>query len=232
MDVIVGYSLSSPVAANIVRAALTTIGAEAVRIRNPRPWKIRTLSRLSALVDDLAPWTEGAIARIAAIHRARLTMPIVVYYPDTTEAAGAVGRLQMMSAVTLKMQVLDRYETKRLRSLLTPLLANLPEAQFRGMLGFILPQVSPHVGRFVDAACRRLARGASDHPQVADLAIAANVSLRHLERQCQICNVPNPNRLLDMGDAAMDRVDGSCGTSRQRAVRRTDRDREERSGTH
>lgn len=154
----------------------------------------------AALVYDLAPWTDAALAflrRLRAFPSPGSNLPVLLYAPHRPEVAQLLveaGRFSMMWGET---QFDGSDEVRRLRRVVRRVLEVTPAAVVFRLLMFYLPDLPRDLVQFCRLACGLLAEGKAEALTVSRIASALGAERRTLERRWRRMHLPAPKELLD-----------------------------------
>ena len=155
----------------------------------PRP------SAPAALVYDLSPWDEGAVAYLARRAREAERIPILLYLPPTGAAFAALSRVPRSGYLGVQIQARDADSLGHLRVAATELVRAIPSVRILHRLAEGAPALSSAGLQFGQRALRVL--GAGHRPTVASVARGLGLSTRSLQRRFQADGLPPPKAFLD-----------------------------------
>jgi hypothetical protein len=189
----------------------------AIRIRNPAARDIvRSGARLAhlrelvlqadddalpvgtgLLVDDLAPWNESVLSRIAEFRIAYPRVPVLAYRPrGVTYARVAAQVAELPGVVTMRQAPEAPGEADDLKATMLELLDRVPEMAVRAAIARCLSNADPRIRPFADLVVDWWASGR--RPTVGDLRRELGVVERTFERLCTDTDLPPPQHLLDL----------------------------------
>lgn len=196
---VVGCSVSDARARSRLRRAVVHEGAGFSELPSPlRKGLIGSLDGCCALVIDLAPWVDSAIATLHWVRRVRPIMPVLLFTPNVSRVAMLLlecGRMEGVRAFSQPQSVDDPHA---LRNEIRTLLDGI------GGLAFleIVKRAVPGAPRVVLGYVRWAVRLLCDERHLASLTVGLvssrlDVSERSLHRLWGSAALPHPKEMLD-----------------------------------
>ena len=155
----------------------------------------RAAPSYAALIYDLAPWDERALARIDHLRSLRPELPLLLYLPPVSPAVSLVPSCGRLTNVRLRMQERHGDGVKGLQQDVRWLLRSVPVREIMTQVADALPEVSSLTTLFSHHVLRRLS--VKRRATVTSAARALGLSKRTLERRMRNDRLPPPKEIID-----------------------------------
>jgi len=195
----VGCSVGDPRARVLLRRAAELEGADLSELPSPlRNCSHGSLNNCCALVFDLAPWDDSAIATLSWVRSIKPIMPVLLYTPTTSGVARLLLQCGRIDGVRALSQSQSVQEPAALRTEIRALRDGIGGLAFLEIVKLAFPKTPGPVLGFVRVAVRTI----RERHDVAALTVESvssksGMSARTLHRSWRYTPLPSPKEMLD-----------------------------------